>query len=96
MVRGRPRTTAADSATSRYRGADGRWHARVTVGRRLDGERDRRHISRATRREVDAAIRDLENARDSGQQPCARVLEQDLVDVVDQEIRIAARRYHYG
>jgi hypothetical protein len=42
-------------------GADGRWHARVTVGRRLDGERDRRHLSRATRRELDAAIRELEN-----------------------------------
>ena len=68
-MRGRPRAAAADSATTRYRGADGRWHARVTVGRRLDGERDRRHISRATKRELDAAIRDLENARDSGQQP---------------------------
>ena len=34
------------------RGADGRWHARVTVGRRLDGERDRRHLSRATRRDI--------------------------------------------
>ena len=59
----------ADSATSRYRGADGRWHARVTVGRRLDGQRDRRHLSRTTKRELDAAVRDLENARDSGQQP---------------------------
>ena len=68
-MRGRPRAAAADSATSRYRGADGRWHARVTVGRRLDGERDRRHLSRATKRELDAAVRDLENARDSGQQP---------------------------
>ncbi|MET0233019.1 MAG: site-specific integrase, partial [Kibdelosporangium sp.] len=68
-MRGRPRAAAADSATTRYRGADGRWHARVTVGRRLDGERDRRHLTRATKRELDAAIRDLENARDSGQQP---------------------------
>ena len=68
-MRGRPRAAAADSATTRYRGADGRWHARVTVGRRLDGERDRRHVSRATKRELEAAIRELENARDSGQQP---------------------------
>jgi len=68
-MRGRPRASTADSATTRYRGADGRWHARVTVGRRLDGERDRRHLSRATKRELDAAVRELENARDSGQQP---------------------------
>jgi integrase len=68
-MRGRPRAAAADSATTRYRGADGRWPARVTVGRRLDGEHDRRHLSRASKRELDAAIRDLENARDSGQQP---------------------------
>ena len=68
-MRGRPRAAAADSATTRYPGADGRWHARVTVGWRLDGERDRRHVSRATKRELEAAIRDLENARDSGQQP---------------------------
>ena len=68
-MRGRPRAAAADSATTRYRGADGRWHARVTVGRRLDGERDRRHLSRATKRELDAAVRELENARDSGQRP---------------------------
>jgi len=68
-MRGRPRAAAADSATSRYLGADGRWHARVTVGRRLDGQRDRRHLSRTTKRELDAAVRELENARDSGQRP---------------------------
>jgi hypothetical protein len=68
-MRCRPRAAAADSATTRYRGADGRWHARVTVGSRLDGERDRRHLSRPTKRELDAAVRELENARDSGQQP---------------------------
>jgi len=68
-MRGRPRESASASATSRYQGSDGRWHARITVGRRLDGERDRRHITRKTKRELDAAIRELENARDSGQQP---------------------------
>ena len=60
-MRGRPRESASASATSRYQGADGRWHARITVGRRLDGERDRRHITRKTKRELDAAIRELEN-----------------------------------
>ena len=66
-MRGWPRAGGAESATTRYRGADGRWHARVTAGRRLDGERDRRHLTRATKRELDAAVRDLENARNSGQ-----------------------------
>ncbi len=44
-MRGRSREAPTESATTRYRGTDGRWHARVTVGRRLDGARDRRHIS---------------------------------------------------
>ena len=44
--------------------------ARPDHGRaRLNGERDRRHLSRATKRELDATVRELENARDSGQQP---------------------------
>ncbi len=69
LAREVPQFAAALPGYLAYRGTDGRWHARVTVGRRLDGERDRRHLSRATKPELDAAIRDLENARDSGQQP---------------------------
>ena len=93
-MRGRPRASVADSATTRYRGADGRWHARVTVGRRLDGERDRRHLSRATKRELDAAVRELENARDSGQQPWLLdniTLEQWLEEILPLSVRWKTR-----
>jgi len=41
----------------------------VTVSRRLDGERERLRITRTTKRELDAAVREIENARDAGQQP---------------------------
>ena len=68
-MRGRPRAAPAETSTAKWRAADGRWHARVTVGRRLDGQRDRRHLTRGTKRELDAAVRDLENARDAGEQP---------------------------
>ena len=93
-MRGRPRAANGDSATTRYRGADGRWHARVTVGRRLDGERDRRHLSRATKRELDAAVRELENARDSGQQPWlldAITLEQWLEHWLEEILPLSVR-----
>jgi integrase len=93
-MRGRPRESASASATSRYQGADGRWHARITVGRRLDGERDRRHITRKTKRELDTAIRELENARDSGQQPW--LLENTTVEAwvehwLDEILPLAVR-----
>ena len=68
-MRGRPRAAPAETSTAKWRAADGRWHARVTVGRRLDGQRDRRHLTRGTKRELDAAVRELENARDAGEQP---------------------------
>lgn len=61
------RQSGAETSTSKYRGSDGRWHARVTVGRRLDGQLDRRHISRATKRDLDKAVRQLEHDRDAGQ-----------------------------
>lgn len=68
-MRGRPRSAASPTSTTTWQGPDGRWYAKVTVGRRLDGERDRRRISRRTKRELDIAVRLTENARDEGQQP---------------------------
>ena len=68
-MRGRPRATPSDTAPSKWKDKDGRWNAKVTVSRRLDGERERLRITRSTKRELDAAVRDLENARDAGQQP---------------------------
>lgn len=58
-----------NGASSIYKGADGKWHGRVTVGVRDDGKPDRRHVERKTRTEVVAAVRRLERERDSGNVP---------------------------
>jgi hypothetical protein len=60
------RQEESETTTTKYRGKDGRWHARVTVGRRIDGVLDRRHLSRKTKRDLDNAVRELEQARDAG------------------------------
>lgn len=64
---GRRRVPAAESTPSKYRGADGRWHAKVAMGTRLDGRMDRKHLSRGTKAELDRAVRELERSRDTGQ-----------------------------
>lgn len=56
----------SESNTTKDRSKDGRWHARVTVGRRIDGQLDRRHLQRKTKRELDEAVRALERGRDAG------------------------------
>ncbi len=58
---------AANGRSSVYRGEDGRWHGRVTMGVRDDGRADRRHVTGRTQREVVQKVRALERARDSGQ-----------------------------
>ena len=57
---------APNGASSIYQGADGRWHGRVTVGVKDDGSPDRRHVNRKTEAEVIAAVRKLEQARETG------------------------------
>jgi integrase len=59
-------TRKPNGASSIYKGRDGDWHGRVTVGVRDDGTPDRRHVQRKTHRAVIDAVRDLENGRDSG------------------------------
>ncbi|CCI54095.1 putative integrase [Nostocoides jenkinsii Ben 74] len=66
-MKGRRRLPAGDTTSSKYRGADGRWHARVTMGTRLDGRPERKHISRSSKSELDRAVRALERSRDTGQ-----------------------------
>lgn len=61
----RPRKTAEQTTSTLYRGADGKWHARVTMGRRLDGTTDRRHVQRDTKSELRDAVRELEHRRDT-------------------------------
>jgi integrase len=62
-----PRKKAPDGASTIYYSEyDGKWHGRVTMGIRDDGRTDRRHVKRATEREVRRAVHELEEQRDSG------------------------------
>jgi integrase len=58
-------------ASTVYKGADGYWHGRVTVGLRDDGRSDRRHVMAKTKAEVVKKTRALERLRDSGRMPQA-------------------------
>ncbi len=55
-----------NGASSIYRGSDGDWHGRVTVGAKADGKPDRRHVRGKTEAIVIRKVRDLERKRDSG------------------------------
>ena len=46
-----------NGASSVYKGKDGKWHGRVTVGTKDDGTPDRRHIERKTEAEVRRRVR---------------------------------------
>jgi integrase len=52
--------------SSIYKGADGYWHGRVTVGVRDDGKPDRRHVMSKNKSEVSERVRQLERDRDRG------------------------------
>ena len=60
--------------SSIYKGSDGRWHGRVTVGLTDEGRTDRRHVMSRSKSVVVEKVRALERARDSGQ--IGRVAEQ--------------------
>ena len=60
-------TRAPNGASTIYKGKDGYWHGRVTVGVRDDGKPDRRHIKRVKEADVTRAVRELEKLRDRGQ-----------------------------
>jgi integrase len=67
----RRRTTAenrkrASGESSIYRDEDGRWHGFVSMGKKDNGRRDRRHVSGAKRADVVAKVRALEAKRDAG------------------------------
>src|SRR5688500_6010221 len=57
---------ASNGESTIYKGADGRWHGYVSVGFKLDGTLDRRHVSGKSRGVVVAKVRELERKRDSG------------------------------
>ena len=61
------KTRQANWRSTIYKGSDGRWHGRVTVGLTDDGRTDRRHVASKSRSKVVERVRTLERGRDSGQ-----------------------------
>jgi hypothetical protein len=59
-------TRAPNGASSIYLGQDGKWHGRVTMGVKDNGQPDRRHVERKTETEVIEGVRELERQRDAG------------------------------
>lgn len=56
----------ASGESSIYQDEDGRWHGFVSMGRKENGRRDRRHVSGAKRADIVTKMRALENKRDAG------------------------------
>lgn len=91
---GRPRRPPEQTSPTIYRGADGSWHARVTVGRLPDGRPQRKHVQRRTKAEVRTAVRELERHRDTGRQLWANddiTLAQWLDHWLDAVLPMTAR-----
>ena len=56
----------ASGESSIYRDEDGRWHGFVSMGKKENGRRDRRHVSGAKRADVVAKVRAIKAKRDAG------------------------------
>ena len=69
MVRGRARQPNGRSTI--YKGRDGYWHGRVTVGVRPDGGPDRRHVQGTTKAAVTRKVLALEKRREAQTVPSA-------------------------
>ena len=59
-------TRRANGESAIYFGADGRWHARVPMGFKDNGEPYRRHLTRKTRDDLVEEVKKLEKQRDAG------------------------------
>src|SRR5215218_1506206 len=57
---------ASNGESTIYKGADGRWHGYVTVGFKLNGALDRRHVTGKSRAVVVEKVRELERRRSTG------------------------------
>src|SRR3712207_6180667 len=60
------RAKRSSGESSIYQDEDGRWHGFVSMGKKENGRRDRRHVSGARRADVVAKVRALESKRDAG------------------------------
>src|SRR4051812_4682739 len=56
----------ASGESSIYQDEDGRWHGYVSMGKKENGARDRRHVSGMKRADVVAKVRAVERKRDAG------------------------------
>ncbi len=59
-------TKRANGESSIVKGDDGRFHGYVSMGKKENGARDRRHVSAMKRTDVVAKVRELERKRDAG------------------------------
>src|SRR3954451_7923925 len=84
---------ASNGESTIYKGADGRWHGYVSVGYKLNGKLDRRHVTGRTRGVVVEKVRELERKRDSGTvtetstPTVAAWLEHWLTTIVPRRVR---------
>jgi integrase len=60
-------TRAPNNTGSIYKGTDGYWHGRVTMGVQDNGRPDRRHVMSKDEATVRRQVRKLETARDNGE-----------------------------
>src|SRR3954462_3598110 len=56
----------ASGESSIFKDDDGRWHGFVSMGKKENGRRDRRHVSGEKRSDVVAKVRAIEAKRDAG------------------------------
>lgn len=89
---------ASNHQSSIYLGKDGRWHGRVTVGRKADGSPDRRHVASKSKGTVVARVRALEKLRDEARVPKAGkawTVEKWLLHWLEEIARPAIRDSSY-
>src|SRR5260370_19562967 len=88
----------ANFRSSIYRGKDGSWHGRVTVGVRDDGTPDRRHVMSKDKAKVTTKVRKLERQRDDGvviKPGRARTVEQWLTHWLENIAKPSVRYKPY-
>jgi hypothetical protein len=84
---------ASNGESTIYKGADGRWHGYVSVGYKLNGHLDRRHVSAKARAAVVEKVRALELRRSTGTvstvstPTVAEWLEHWLTNVAPRRVR---------
>lgn len=84
--------------SSIYLGRDGHWHGRVTVGRKIDGSLDRRHVMSKSKSVVVAKVRGLEKLRDEARVPKAGrawTVEKWLLHWLEEIARPSIRESSY-